>query len=48
MTEKLPEAHTRFDIKDGETVCLEAFCNPIVSAIAFGREIAGQVTLDHV
>ena len=38
----------RFDIENGKIVCLKEFYNPIVSAIAFGREIAGQVTLDSV
>ena len=38
----------RFDIENGKIVCLKEFYNPIVSAIAFGREIAGQVTLDRV
>lgn len=38
----------RFDIEDGKIVSLKEFYNPIVSAVAFGREIAGQVKLDHV
>lgn len=36
----------RFDIEDGKIKCLREFYNPITSAVAFGRPIAGQVTLD--
>lgn len=38
----------RFDIEGGKIVSLKEFYNPIVSAVAFGREIAGQVRLTHV
>jgi len=36
----------RFDIDGGKIKCLREFYNPITSAVAFGRPIAGQVTLD--
>ena len=36
----------RFDIDNGKIKCLREFYNPITSAVAFGRPIAGQVTLD--
>lgn len=37
----------RFKIADGQITLIREYYNPIVSAIAFQREIAGQVTLDH-
>lgn len=38
----------RFDVESGKIKCLREFYNPITSAIAFGRPIAGQVTLDSL
>tara|TARA_R110002124_G_scaffold102957_2_gene251411 strand:- start:11038 stop:11478 length:441 start_codon:yes stop_codon:yes gene_type:complete len=37
----------RFKVSDNKIVLIREYYNPIVSAIAFQREIAGQVTLDH-
>ncbi|WP_084397139.1 nuclear transport factor 2 family protein [Henriciella aquimarina] len=38
----------RFDVDGGKIKCLREFYNPITSAVAFGRQIAGQVTLDSL
>ena len=38
----------RFDVEHGKIKCLREFYNPITSAVAFGRPIAGQVTLDSL
>lgn len=36
----------RFDISDGKVIGVKEYYNPIQSAYAFGRPIAGQVTLE--
>jgi ketosteroid isomerase-like protein len=38
----------RFDVENGKIKCLREFYNPITSAVAFGRPIAGQVTLENL
>jgi hypothetical protein len=36
----------RFDIVGGKTGHCKEYCNPIQSAYAFGRKIAGQFTIE--